>query len=408
MSLWRRLASVFGADAPAEASGQSVGLRPQTPNDIECLRASMLASLHAPSPVDVEAVAAAFEQLCSLGAEAEALVTLEASLPNHRDAIRLVTLAARHQADRGNDARAAELLMASADQLGASELLRLADSLDRVGRRDEAIAAVEKALGREVNVFGGRERLARLTDKRNVRPRSDATLMGGVDPRSSRYRVVGALGRGGAGVVLHAEDSVLSRRVALKTYHSRGPAALGRLFVEARTAAQFADPSVVRVLDVDPECCALVMELHPLGSFADAVEKRRLSPDEARRRLRELSQALSLVHRSGVVHRDVKMSNVLLREDGIVLSDFGLARTRGTRLAPGEVLDGTPGVVPPGLVAGTSVGLWFDVFAFGRVIEEVVAAYPEMNERLSVLATRCHGASEKDCPSLDELEAALR
>jgi len=174
---------------------------------------------------------------------------------------------------------------------------------------------------------------------------------------SGRYRVIRQLGSGGMGVVYEAEDTLLQRRVALKTLPPAGatdPAARQRLRDEARSAARINHPQVVTVFDVasSGEIDFLVMELLPLGSLGNWLASRGPLPWRlATRLITDACRGLAAAHDAGLVHRDIKPSNLLLAgpADGaddalsVKLGDFGLSRAAlpttslANSFAPGTV-----------------------------------------------------------------------
>lgn len=153
-----------------------------------------------------------------------------------------------------------------------------------------------------------------------------------------RYRIVEQLGEGGMGVVYRARDERLGRPVALKTLAASrvgDEQARVRLLREARAAAALDHPGIAKVYDVgatDDGGAYLVMELVRGTSLREAMS--RLSRERALRLLEELAAALDHAHANGVIHRDVKPDNVMVRDDGrAVLLDFGLAKDVGIAMA---------------------------------------------------------------------------
>lgn len=146
----------------------------------------------------------------------------------------------------------------------------------------------------------------------------------GRGPGEARYEEVRELGRGGAGRAVLALDRRLHRSVVLKRLPSGGDA-----LREARAAARVAHPNLVAVHDVveDAGGAALVLEYVPGGTLEERLAAGPLAPDDARRIGIEIADGLAALHRAGLVHGDVKASNVLLRGDGrAALGDFGAAR----------------------------------------------------------------------------------
>ncbi|MCZ7684902.1 MAG: serine/threonine protein kinase [Sandaracinaceae bacterium] len=153
-----------------------------------------------------------------------------------------------------------------------------------------------------------------------------------------RYRIVGPLGEGGMGVVYRARDERLGRQVALKTLPAArvGDAqARARLVREARAAAALEHPGIAQVYDVgetEDGGAYLVMELVRGTSLRRAMAA--LSRDRILELLEQIAHALDHAHANGVIHRDIKPDNVMVRDDGrAVLLDFGLAKDVGVGTA---------------------------------------------------------------------------
>ncbi|MCZ9342729.1 serine/threonine protein kinase, partial [Streptomyces sp. TRM76130] len=157
---------------------------------------------------------------------------------------------------------------------------------------------------------------------------------------ANRYRLEAQLGRGGMGVVWRATDELLGRRVAVKElpFDETLSAAEARQWRErtlreARAVARLSHPHIIVVHDVvtDGERTYIVMELLDGGSLADRIARYGpVGPVAAARIGVALLGALRTAHAAGILHRDVKPSNVLVAEDGrIVLTDFGVAQVPG-------------------------------------------------------------------------------
>jgi serine/threonine protein kinase len=186
---------------------------------------------------------------------------------------------------------------------------------------------------------------------------------------AGRYRLVAPIGQGGMGSVWRARDEVLDREVAVKEIvipygipDEDHEELVQRSLREARNAARLRHPSVITVHDVvidDGQPC-IVMELLSSRSLEDVVaDEGRLPP----RRVAEVGlavlDALCAAHDSGVLHRDVKPSNILLGDDGrVVLTDFGIARYEGdSKLTMTGRIMGSSGYIAPELVHGQQAAL---------------------------------------------------
>jgi len=194
---------------------------------------------------------------------------------------------------------------------------------------------------------------------------------------AGRYVILGEIGRGGMGVVWLAEDRTIGRRVAIKELHL--PAGVPaeerrvleeRVLREARAAGRLNDPSVVTVFDVLQEEGAtyIVMELIQAPTLSDIVGRQGPLPQEAVARIAEqLLSALEAAHAAGVVHRDVKPSNVMVQPNGRVkLTDFGIAQsTDDTRLTSSGILLGSPTYLAPEVIHGQQADAGSDLWALG-------------------------------------------
>jgi len=190
-----------------------------------------------------------------------------------------------------------------------------------------------------------------------------------------RYRLIERLGTGGMATVWLAEDERLGRQVALKRLHGDSPEDMARRFErEAKVLARLNHQNVVAVFDTvpDDEGIVIVMEHVPGETLRDALKRGPLPPREALSVVAGVAAALDHGHRQGVVHRDVKPANVLLRPDGIAkLADFGIAiaaeRTQITRT--GTVM-GTASYMAPEQLEGREATPASDVYALGALAYE--------------------------------------
>jgi eukaryotic-like serine/threonine-protein kinase len=196
---------------------------------------------------------------------------------------------------------------------------------------------------------------------------------------AGRYRIVAPLGSGGMATVHRARDERLDRDVALKILlpnHAGDPVLASRFEREARSLAAASHPGVVAVYDVDPGDPAagvepfFVMELCQGGSLAEKMAgDRRLAADDLIPIIISVTDGLAGLHSRGVVHRDVKPSNIMLTTDRAKLADFGLARSddpaeASDLTAPGTAV-GTMAYLPPDVLAGGPAGPPADIYALG-------------------------------------------
>lgn len=184
-------------------------------------------------------------------------------------------------------------------------------------------------------------------------PRTDASelLLG-------RYRVTRALGAGGSGRVLAAQDAFAAREVAVKVLSTSGGVsgrdALSRFAREAQIAAAIEHPNVVRVFEYAPEGPLLVMELMAAGTLEDRLTTNTpLAPAVVLHVARSIARALDVVHRRGVIHRDLKPANVFFGASGEVkVGDFGVAHLIDARATLTGAMMGTLAFMSPEQITG--------------------------------------------------------
>jgi hypothetical protein len=195
---------------------------------------------------------------------------------------------------------------------------------------------------------------------------------------AGRYRVLRHLGSGGMASVLLCRDERLDREVAVKRLHADSPAETEQRFVrEAKLGASLNHPNLVSVYDtaVDDEGVLIVMEYVPGESLAAALRHGPLGPRRVARMARELGAALDHAHAQGVVHRDVKPANVLLRDDAVAkLVDLGIATAADTtRITRSGTVLGTAAYMAPEQLEGREPGPSVDIYALAAVCYETLA-----------------------------------
>lgn len=210
-----------------------------------------------------------------------------------------------------------------------------------------------------------------------------------INTKLGRYTLIERIGSGGMATVFRAEDSNLKRMVAVKVLHEHltfEGNLRERFEQEAHIIASFNHPNIVQVYDFDvierddTQLYYMVMPLISGQSLNDLLEsyraKEQLLPlEQVKRIMFDLTSALSYAHERGMVHRDVKPSNILFDQDGrAILTDFGIARLikRGNMTQEGVII-GTPAYMSPEQAMGGVVDHRSDLYALGVIFFELLS-----------------------------------
>jgi len=230
---------------------------------------------------------------------------------------------------------------------------------------------------------------------------------------SGRYTLQQRIAVGGMGEVWRARDDVLGRAVAvkvLKEEYAADPSFLTRFRNEARHAASLSHPGIANVFDYGEvgDTAFLVMELVD-GEPLSAVLSRegRMPPDHTLDVIGQAALALQAAHDAGLVHRDVKPGNLLLRPDGVVkVTDFGIARVvDAAPITQTGMLVGTAAYLSPEQASGRDVTPASDVYSLGVVAYECLAGERPFHAESAVGIAMAHATTSppalpKDVPPL--------
>jgi tRNA A-37 threonylcarbamoyl transferase component Bud32 len=284
----------------------------------------------------------------------------------------------------------ARALLAPLEARPEDEAIRR-EAVRRLAELDEAEGAVlaaterwEKILADDIDDPQARTHLALL------RPvRSDAeidasqTLVSPAGVETLRFRLLREIGRGATATVYLARDEALSLDVALKVLHPQFSAqgrseSLRRFFADARVVAGVRHPGVVAIYDVDEAARAVAMEWIAGGTLRQRLREHPagLPTAELHATARSLLGAVRHVHDAGIVHGDLKPSNLLLRTPGdVVMADFGAAElTGGPRASTGTA--GTPLYFAPEQFHGATSSAAADLYAVGAILWEAATGRP--------------------------------
>ena len=215
---------------------------------------------------------------------------------------------------------------------------------------------------------------------------------------AGRYRLRAQVASGGMGSVWEAQDEVLGRRVAVKLLLTQpginrvdAETARNRVIREARITARLHHPHAVTIYDVVEHAGqpCLIMQYVPSRSLNAILQERGVLPEQLTARIgAELASALAAAHLAGIVHRDVKPSNVLMAEDGSAkLTDFGISHAAGdVNLTSTGMVSGTPAYLAPEVARGAPSGFPADVFSLGATLYATLEGAPPFGTDVNPMA----------------------
>jgi eukaryotic-like serine/threonine-protein kinase len=227
------------------------------------------------------------------------------------------------------------------------------------------------------------------------------------------YRVQRKIGEGGMGSVYSAIQPVIGKRVAIKVlaqHIASNPELVRRFVDEARAVNKIGHPNIVDIFSfgwLPDKRHYFAMEFLDGLSLADRLKRGPFQPDEARRLLRQICQALEAAHRQGIVHRDLKPDNIWIvqpqhGDSYAKLLDFGIAKLMGDadeghRTQTGIVM-GTPAYMSPEQCRGVNVERGTDIYALGMILYEMFAGKLPFQGSFAELITH-HLVTVPDPPS---------
>lgn len=196
-----------------------------------------------------------------------------------------------------------------------------------------------------------------------------------------RYEILDEVGQGAMGTVYRARDPLIERTVAIKTVpiaqlRQEGKDAESRFLREAQSAGRLSHASIVTIYDVGEtdELAYIAMEYLPGATLRDVMDKGPMPVDLALDTAIQMAEALAFAHEHGVIHRDVKPSNVVVtgQRGRVKLTDFGIAHLANSEHTHAGQMLGSPRYMSPEQAMGREVDGRSDIFSLGAVLYEML------------------------------------
>ena len=197
---------------------------------------------------------------------------------------------------------------------------------------------------------------------------------------AGRYLIIKHIGKGGMADVYVAVDTVLNREVAIKILKgelSSDPVALERFKREAQASTRLSHPNIVDIYDVGDDGMShyIVMEYIKGQTLKQLIQKRGpLYYTEAISMMKQLCSAIMESHRNGIIHRDIKSQNVLIKDDGTVkIVDFGIALANNAmQITSQDNVLGSVHYIAPEVAKGETASMQSDIYSLGIVFYELL------------------------------------
>ena len=227
--------------------------------------------------------------------------------------------------------------------------------------------------------------------------------------RLGRYELLKLVGRGGMADVYQGYDPHMDRQIAVKVFKREDEEMLSRFIREAHLMASFRNDHLVAVFDSGESQIGnvtwyyIVMPFMEGGTLRARIRRAPLTLEDACRSMREIASALDYIHHQGIIHRDIKSSNVLLDAEGrCYLADFGIARTESdvTQLtSAGNVLGTVDYVAPELFEPNHKADVRSDLYSLGVLLFEMVTGQLPFSAENQIAVVTMHMNKRPPSPS---------